>query len=145
MSYYLYSFSLSDFPSALIASYFLLLILLTIMARNQDDDSTAGDSGTATTTPKKTSTHITPFNSITDLTPAKYLAFWDNCTATPATWTPVKVSPENRMAFVDALRDWAETYNIAVFQIPTEGDGTIEATARIVAGKDYANYKLWRP
>ena len=80
------------------------------------------------TPPTKTSTHITPYASVTDLTPSKYLFFWNDTVKPPENWVPMKTAPHNLTLFLDALREWCETYNITLFQVPTEGDGSIHAT-----------------
>ena len=54
----------------------------------------------------------------------------------------MKIAPQNRTLFLDALREWCETYNITLFQVPTEGNGSIHATPKVVALRTLANYDL---
>ena len=95
------------------------------------------------TTPKKGSNDLTPFQGWNiDPSTKEGLAMWEKAVRPPPGWKFPSVNPDNRSAYFEALRTWAERRNIVLFKLPTSGDGEISPVPRQIMGTDLPGYNL---
>ena len=92
--------------------------------------------------PKTASTHLAPFQGDFESSSKEGLYHWGSATKVPQGWKCLTLAAENRILYTDAIRNFADCFNIIIFCVPTTGDGSIAATPRTVAGCDLASYNL---
>ena len=73
--------------------------------------------------PKTTSTHLTPFQGDFEPSSKEGLYHWGSATKVPQGWKFPTLAAENRVLYTDAIRDFADRFNIIIFRVPTTGDG----------------------
>jgi len=92
--------------------------------------------------PKTASTHLTPFQGNFEPSSKEGLYHWGPATKVSQGWKFPTLAAENRVLYTDAIRDFADRFNIIIFRVPTTGDGSIAATPRTVASHNLASYNL---
>ena len=70
--------------------------------------------------PKTASTHLTPFQGNFEPSSKEGLYHWGSATKVPQGWKFPTLAAENRVLYTDAIRDFADRFNIIIFRVPKQ-------------------------